>query len=144
MWRTPTVPRNMDLPSVRPTDLAGGPPGRKMSFVTAFSLSQQPFMSKEAAFWSHLARQQIRCGPVLVIDPHQAFRGCRYESFTGFLVGPILAGEWTLGPVLLGGVVLLGVNASTATALLWYSGDTGAPWLSARSIVQRARKFPDR
>src|SRR5262249_45570973 len=129
MWRTPTVPRNMDLPSVRPPDLAGGAPGRKMAFVTAFSLCQQPVMSKAAGFLSHLARQQIRCGPVLVIDPH-----CRYERFTGFLVGPILAGEWTLGPVLLGGVVLLGVNASTATALLWYSGDTGAPWLSARSI----------
>src|SRR6516165_5338310 len=34
MWRTPTVPLNTDLPSVRPTDLAGGPPGLKMSFVT--------------------------------------------------------------------------------------------------------------
>src|SRR5690242_16896740 len=40
MWRTPTVPLNTDLPSVRPTDLAGGPPGLKMSFVTAISLPQ--------------------------------------------------------------------------------------------------------
>src|SRR6516165_6892438 len=37
MWRAPTVPRNTDLPSVRPKDFAAGPPGLKMPFVTASS-----------------------------------------------------------------------------------------------------------
>jgi hypothetical protein len=32
-------PKEQDLPSVRPTDLAGGPPGLKISFVT-IALSQ--------------------------------------------------------------------------------------------------------
>ena len=39
-------PKEQGLPSVRPTDLAGGPPGLKMSFVTAISPSQLSFIFK--------------------------------------------------------------------------------------------------
>src|SRR5215469_14809913 len=69
MWRTPTVPRNTDLPSVRPTDLAGGPPGLKMSFVTASSIGLVAAghdaavdVENRAGDPTGLIRQQIRHG----------------------------------------------------------------------------------
>lgn len=82
MWRTPIVPRNTDLPSVRPRDLADGPPGRKMSSV-APAAAGFLLCSRDTLLLSHVCGQ-LSCAP-------EGFWPARYAQMT--LVGLVPAGH---------------------------------------------------